>query len=46
MDFTGRPSRNMVYIEPAGVASDADLARWVERAVRAVATEGSEHARG
>lgn len=41
MDFTGRPSRNMVYVAPAGVTSDADLARWVDRAVRATAAEGS-----
>jgi TfoX/Sxy family transcriptional regulator of competence genes len=40
MDFTGRPSRGMVYVAPAGVASDADLARWVDRAVRSVAAEG------
>jgi TfoX/Sxy family transcriptional regulator of competence genes len=33
MDFTGRPSRGMVYVAPAGVADDADLARWVERGV-------------
>ena len=31
MDFTGRPARGMVYVAPAGVASDADLAQWVER---------------
>jgi TfoX/Sxy family transcriptional regulator of competence genes len=30
MDFTGRPMRGMVYVAPAGVADDADLARWVE----------------
>ena len=30
MDFTGRPSRGMVYVAPAGVATDVDLARWVE----------------
>ena len=30
MDFTGRPSRGMVYVAPAGIASDAELARWVE----------------
>jgi TfoX/Sxy family transcriptional regulator of competence genes len=41
MDFTGRPSRGMVYVEPAGVRSDADLARWVDRAVHAVAAEES-----
>lgn len=31
MDFTGRPARGMVFVAPAGVTSDADLARWVER---------------
>jgi TfoX/Sxy family transcriptional regulator of competence genes len=41
MDFTGRPMRGMVYVDPAGVASDADLARWVERAVRVATREGS-----
>lgn len=30
MDFTGRPMRGMVYVAPAGVADDAELARWVE----------------
>ena len=30
MDFTGRPSRGMVYVSPDGVAADEDLARWVE----------------
>ena len=29
MDFTGRPSKGMVYVSPEGTASDADLARWV-----------------
>ncbi len=37
MDFTGRPMRGLVYVEPAGTAADADLDRWIERAV-AVAT--------
>jgi TfoX/Sxy family transcriptional regulator of competence genes len=32
MDFTGRPMRGMVYVAPAGVADDADLARWVRAA--------------
>jgi TfoX/Sxy family transcriptional regulator of competence genes len=35
MDFTGRPSRGMVYVAPAGLASEADLSRWVERGVAA-----------
>ena len=30
MDFVGRPMRGMVYVAPAGVAEDAELARWVE----------------
>jgi hypothetical protein len=31
MDFTGRPSRGMVYVEPDGLAENGDLAAWVER---------------
>ena len=30
MDFTGRPMKNMVYVDPEGTASDEDLAEWVE----------------
>ncbi|HKY14117.1 MAG TPA: TfoX/Sxy family protein [Microthrixaceae bacterium] len=33
MDFTGRPSRSMVFVEPAGIASDEDLDTWVRRAL-------------
>jgi TfoX/Sxy family transcriptional regulator of competence genes len=33
MDFTGRPMSTMVYVEPAGVADDAALDCWVERAL-------------
>jgi TfoX/Sxy family transcriptional regulator of competence genes len=33
MDFTGRPMKNMVYVEPAGLEDDADLRRWVARAL-------------
>jgi TfoX/Sxy family transcriptional regulator of competence genes len=29
MDFAGRPSRGMVFVGPAGTASDAELERWV-----------------
>ena len=38
LDFTGRPSRNMVYVEPAGVATDEALAAWVRRGLDFVAT--------
>ncbi|HKV89793.1 MAG TPA: TfoX/Sxy family protein [Thermoplasmata archaeon] len=30
MDFTGRPMKNMVYVKPAGTASEEDLAGWVD----------------
>jgi TfoX/Sxy family transcriptional regulator of competence genes len=30
MDFTGRPMKNMVYVDAEGTASDEDLAAWVE----------------
>jgi TfoX/Sxy family transcriptional regulator of competence genes len=33
MDFSGRPMPGMVYVAPAGVAEDADLARWIEAGV-------------
>jgi hypothetical protein len=33
MDFTGKPMRTMVFIEPAGTASDTGLAGWVARSV-------------
>jgi TfoX/Sxy family transcriptional regulator of competence genes len=39
MDFTGRPSRGMVYVEPAGIRSEADLTQWIERAVSAATAE-------
>jgi hypothetical protein len=34
MDFTGKPMKSMVYVQPEGYESDADLAQWVETAVR------------
>ena len=32
-DFTGRPMRNIVFVAPEGVASDADLQRYVDEAL-------------
>jgi hypothetical protein len=29
-DFTGRPSKGMVFVAPEGVAGDEDLAGWVD----------------
>ena len=31
MDFTHRASKGMVYVGVDGIATDEDLARWVER---------------
>lgn len=30
MDFTGRPAKNMVYVDAEGTMSDEDLETWVE----------------
>ena len=38
MDFTGRPMRTMVYVDPAGIASPNALRRWVDQAVAHAAT--------
>ncbi|MCH8297260.1 MAG: TfoX/Sxy family protein [Chloroflexi bacterium] len=34
MDFTGRPMKGFVYVESAGIATEAALAEWVERGAR------------
>jgi TfoX/Sxy family transcriptional regulator of competence genes len=33
MNFTGRPMKGMVYVEPAGFALPRDLKTWIERAM-------------
>jgi TfoX/Sxy family transcriptional regulator of competence genes len=33
MDFTGRPMKGMVYVEPAGFAAPRDLKTWIGRAM-------------
>lgn len=33
MDFTGRPSRTMIYVSAPGFATESDLSRWIERAL-------------
>lgn len=38
MDMGGRVSRGFVYVAPDGVASDADLAAWIDRGLRFAAT--------
>ncbi len=34
MDFTGKPLRGFVYVDPAGFDSDEDLEAWLERGAR------------
>lgn len=33
MDFTGRALKGMLYIDPAGIEDDEDLAKWVNRSL-------------
>jgi TfoX/Sxy family transcriptional regulator of competence genes len=33
MDFTGRPMRGFVFVEPEGLASDFDLKHWLDLAI-------------
>lgn len=39
MDFTGRPMRGFVTVEPEGIAEDDDLRTWLERCLRFVETQ-------
>ena len=34
MDFTGKPMKGYVYVDPDGFESDADLDRWVGHCLR------------
>jgi len=38
MDFTGRPMRGYVYVEPPGFAADADLSYWIGACIAFVRT--------
>ncbi len=38
MDFTGRPMRGFLYVEPAGLEDDDELAGWIDEALGFVAT--------
>lgn len=38
MDFTGKPMKSYVYVEPAGIESDAALAAWIEKCYHYAAT--------
>jgi len=32
MDFSGRPMRGFLYVDPAGIATSASLRKWLSRA--------------
>ena len=34
MDFTGKPMKGMVYVEPEGIAEDKDLEDWVNACLK------------
>ncbi|HMM65661.1 MAG TPA: TfoX/Sxy family protein [Dokdonella sp.] len=36
MDFTGRPLRGYVYVDPPGIGTDAELLGWMRRCRRFV----------
>jgi len=36
MDFTGRPMKGYVFVDPAGVDDDQDLEEWVDLCLRFV----------
>ena len=38
MDFTGRPMRGYVYVEPAGFKTEKSLREWVDRGVSFVSS--------
>lgn len=31
MDFTGKPLKGFVYVDPPGFAEDAELRKWIDR---------------
>lgn len=37
-DFTGRPMRGWVFVDPPGVSEDEDLAAWLDRCLDFVGT--------
>ncbi|MCH8327082.1 MAG: TfoX/Sxy family protein [Candidatus Marinimicrobia bacterium] len=34
MDFTGRPMRGMIYVDPPGIEDDDDLQAWLEKGLK------------
>ena len=38
MDFTGKPMKGFIYVEPKGCATDAALKAWVDRGLAYIKT--------
>lgn len=38
MDFTGKPMRGYVFVDPPGFEEDRDLKRWVDESLKFVGT--------
>ena len=38
MDFTGKPMKGFIYVEPKGCVSDLALKNWIERGLRYIKT--------
>jgi len=38
MDFTGKPMKGYVFVDPPGYEEDRDLKRWVDEGLKFVAT--------
>lgn len=38
MDFTGKPMKGYVFVDPPGYEEDRDLKRWVEESLKFVGT--------
>lgn len=43
MDFTGKPMKGYVYVDPAGIAGDEELEEWVMRCWQFVKTLPAKH---
>lgn len=38
MDFTGKPMKGMLYVEPGGLQSDQHLSEWIEVCLKYIQT--------
>lgn len=45
MDFTGKPSKGMIYVSPEGLRTDAALRSWIGEALAFVQSPGLPTAR-